>query len=118
MIVGASKFSDFNLEKIKDFNTINCYYFKKFFSKKYNIINCSLQELLINMYYLDFDIECSIVTNLGGLIKKHWTNELLNYFLNKVKKVLISTDSVNDQYIMDNTTFNKYCFFIAYINYK
>ena len=43
MIVGASKFSDFNLEKIKDFNTINCYYFKQFFSKKYNIIICSLQ---------------------------------------------------------------------------
>ena len=70
------------------------------------------------MYYLNFDIECSIITTLGGLYKKHWTNELLNYFLNKVKKVLISTDSVNDQYIMDNTTFNKYCFFIAYINYK
>jgi len=118
LIIGSSIFSDLDLNNISDFNSINTYYYKKYFDKNYHIIVCSIQELLMNMYYLNFDIECCINTTLHGLVKKiGWTSELLNYFLSKVKKVLISTDCVNDKYIMDNTTFNKYCYFIPSMSF-
>ncbi len=117
LIIGSSIFSILDLNNISDFNSINTYYYKKYLNKNYNIIICSLQELLINMYYLNFDIKCSIMTQLQGLNKQNWSNELLTYFLNKVKKVLISTDMVNDQYIMENTSFNKYCYFIPSLSF-
>jgi len=127
LLIGSSVWKILDLNTISDFNTLNCYYFDKFLRKKYNIIHCSIEELLKNMYYLNFDIECSIITTLEGLCKsgclkwekriylknKLWTDELFNYFFSRVKKILISTDWVNDDYIMDNSTFNKFCYFIV-----
>ena len=44
-------------------------HFNNFKMSVNNIIHCSIEELLKNMYYLNFDIECSIITTLEGLCK-------------------------------------------------
>ena len=118
LIIGSSIFSNLDLNNMSDFNSINTYYYKRFLSSKYNIIQCSLKDLLVNMYYLNFDIEYCIFTTLGGLYRdtEMWTDELFKYFSNRVKNILISTDIVTDQYIMGDTTFNKYCYFIPSIS--
>ena len=103
---------------------VNCYYLGRHLSTHYNVLYCQLTELLDNMRYLTFDLECAVVTNLHGLMKKGcanrrvgWTKELLDAFRARVaKKIVVSTDSVNDLFVTDPTCFNDRCHFVPSIS--
>jgi hypothetical protein len=127
LLIGNDRF-ELNIESISDFNSINCYYLQKYLNKEYNVINRSQETLINNLNHLNFEVKYAIFTSLHGIIKYNangesiWTESLFHSLYSKVDKILVSTDSVDDKYITDTSTFNNNCYFIPSMsladNYK
>lgn len=117
LLIGTNVFNDLNEKNFSDFNSVNCYYLKKYLSKNYHIINANQDDLIKNINYLNFKITHLITTSLHGFTKDKWNLNNFNKLINNISgKICVSTDSINDQFIIHDETYNQNIYFIPSID--